>query len=96
MNRSLKANAICRFFANRKDRAIDTKAKTNGHATLHARCVHAFYRLCISLRGLLYAATGRTAWQATESTQPECSWMSAMQPCRVAVRRVSPVVVVVA
>jgi hypothetical protein len=96
MNRSLKANAICRFFANRKDRAIDTKAKTNGHATLHARCAHAFYRLCISLRGMLYAGTGQTARHTEQSTQPWCSWMSAMQPCRAAVRRVSPVVVVVA
>ncbi len=96
MNRSLKANAICRFFANRKDRAIDTKAKTNGHTTLHARFAHTLYSRCASLRGLLYAGTGRAARQAEQSMQPWCSWTSAMQPCSMAVRRVSPVVVVVA
>ncbi len=95
MNRSLKANAICRFFANRKDRAIDTKAKTSGHTTLHAQAAHALYQLCSNLRGLLYAGSGQTARQA-EQSMPWCAWTSAMQPCRVAVRRVSPRVVVVA
>jgi len=92
MNRSLKANAISRFFANRKDRAIDTKAKTSGHTTLHAQYAHALYSLCASLRGLLQSRRGGAARQA-ESMQPWCSWTSAMQPCRVAVRRVSPPVV---
>jgi hypothetical protein len=92
MKRSIKAIANRTVFANRKDRVVIRKAKTNDHATLHAHAVHALYSLYGSLRGLLYAAT---AWQTDGSTQPWCSWMSGMQPC-LAVRQRSPEVVVVA
>lgn len=91
MNRSLKAIAIDRFFAIRKDRVIVRKAKTNHHAKLHAHATHAFYLLCGSLRGLLCAVISA---RPTDHTMPWCTWTSGMQPCRVTVRRRSPAVVV--
>jgi hypothetical protein len=99
MERSIKAAAICRFFAARKDRAI-VSANTNDRATLHAHFAQAFYSLCESLRGLLSAGSGNTGvtamtWHATTSQHPWCSRMSGLQPCMV-VRRVSPEAVVVA
>ena len=99
MERSIKAAAICRFFAARKDRAI-VAAKTNDRARLHAHFARAFYSLGESLRGLLSAGSGNTGvtamtWHATTSQHPWCSSLSGMQPCMV-VRRVSPEAVVVA
>jgi hypothetical protein len=93
MSRLFKAIAIRRFFANRKDRVVANKAKTNAHATLHARAATAFYWLSGSLRGLLCAE--QTARQTDWSTQPCGSWISGMQPCT-SVRRMSPRAVVVA
>ncbi len=90
MNGSLKAIAIDRFFANRKDRVIVRKAKTNHYATLHAHATHALYLLCGSLRGLLDAVI--TA-QRIDHTMPWRTWTS-MQLCCSTVRRRSPAVVV--
>ncbi|MCC7084069.1 MAG: hypothetical protein IT427_03570 [Pirellulales bacterium] len=92
MIRSFKANAICRVFANRKDRVV-IKAKTNDCHPLHATCAHALYTLCECLRGLLTASTQTAAWQPLTSMRPSGAWMRGMSP-RVVVWRVSPVVVV--
>src|SRR5262245_34827179 len=97
MKSSLNAAANRGFFANRKDRRIVRKAKTNYHALLHARDAHAFSVLCGSLRGLWCAATASVesdamARPATGSTQ--ITWMPGMRPCSLVVRRQSPVVVV--
>ena len=94
MERSIKAAAICRFFAARKDRAIVTKAKSNDRATLHAHFAQSFYSLCESLRGLLSAGAGNTsanaiAWHAAATQSTWCTRLLGMQPCMV-VRHVSP------
>jgi hypothetical protein len=99
MERSIKAIAICRFFAARKDRAI-VKAKTNDRAKLHTHFAQSFYSLCGSLRGLLSAGAGNTranamAWQASATQSTWCTRLLGMQPCMV-VRHVSPEIVVVA
>jgi hypothetical protein len=107
MNRLFNAIANRIVFANRKNRVEIRKAKTSKHAVLHAHAVHALYCSYGALRGLLatglgtHTRTDATAWQADCSTQPWCSWMSAVSmsaasmPCQV-VRRRSPAVVVVA
>jgi hypothetical protein len=99
MKSSLHAAANRGFFANRKDRRIVRKAKTNYHALLHARAAHAFSVLCGSLRGLWRAATASAdtdamARPAIGSKRFTRTWMPGMQPCSVVVRRQSPVVVV--
>ena len=109
MNRSLNAIANRFVFANRKNIVDIRKAKTNDKTTLHAHAVHALYCSYGALRGLLatglgtHTRTDATAWQADCSTQPWCSWMSAVPVSAASmsrragmVRRRSPAVVVVA
>ncbi|HEY2825967.1 MAG TPA: hypothetical protein VGJ04_00075 [Pirellulales bacterium] len=96
MNRSFKAIANRIVFANRKNRVVIRKAKTNDHAALHAYAVHALYCLYGSLRGVLGASTQtRTGTTARLTDCCTAMWQSGMQPCPV-VRRRSPAVVVVA
>lgn len=95
MVRSLKAIAIRIVFAARKDRAIVRKAKTISNTALHALATCTHLALC-SLRGLFGAVAGRLWSDDTRGyrfMQPNCVRAMAMQPCRVAVRPRSPVVV---
>jgi hypothetical protein len=95
MNRWIKAIANRCVFATSKNRVDVRNAKTSDHAALHAPPVHALYSLYGHLRGL---CAGRASQDArarrTERSTQSWQWTSAM-PC-LAVRRRSPVVVVVA